>query len=212
MQIEIGFLLGSSQDNGIKEQQISVPTTLIRYGITKGIELRLQSQYESVKNNITSVKVEGLSDLEFGTKIQIFKKENRSTEIAFLSHLVLPTASRKLTNAKFGTINKFSISHSLSKSFGIGYNLGYNYFGSGPGDLTYSLAIGIGLFGELGLYFEPYGEFLNFETHIASFDAGLTYLLQNHIQLDVSLGTGLNHTLNYVAIGCSINIAKKDRD
>jgi len=28
---------------------------------------------------------------------------------------------------------------------GIGYNVGYNYFGEGWGDLVYSLALGIGL-------------------------------------------------------------------
>ncbi|MGM5469249.1 transporter [Flavobacteriaceae bacterium LMO-SS05] len=209
LQIEAGFLVGSSKDNLIKERQILAPTTLFRYGITDGLELRLGSQFESLKNRQTNEINEGLSDLELGAKVQLFKKENRTTEIAFLSHLIIPTGAKGLTNDKLGTINKLSISHTLTETFGIGYNIGYNYFGMDKGDFTYSLAVGIGFTDTIGIYLEPYGEVLNFETHEASFDVGITYLLQDNLQLDASFGTGINHNMNYVALGFSINMAKK---
>lgn len=212
LQIEAGVLIESSKNDVFSERQILAPTALWRYGITKGIELRALTQYESIKNKLTDETYDGLSDLEIGTKIQFFRKENSKIEIAFLSHLVLPTASKELTNDKLGTINKLSISHAISESVGLGYNVGFDYFGYGDGNLTYSLAVGIGLGNNFGIYFEPYGAILDIETHDASFDAGVTYLPQENLQLDISYGTGINHNMNYFSVGCSINIAKKSKD
>lgn len=212
LQIEAGFLLGSSDNDIIKERQILAPSILSRYGLTKGIEFRLLTQFESIKNKQTKEINDGISDLEIGAKVQLFKKETSITEIAFLSHLVLPTASKQLTNDKFGSINKLSISHSLTESIGIGYNVGYNYFGFGKGDLTYSLALGIGLSNTIGIYLEPFGEVVDFETHEASFDGGFTYLLKDNTQLDLSFGTGLNHTMKYIALGFSTNISMYNKN
>lgn len=212
LQFETGFLLGSSNNDAIKEQQILAPSILSRFGLTKTIELRLLTQFESIKNKNTDEVYSGISDLEIGAKVQLFKKESSSTEIAILSHLIIPTAQKQLTNDNFGSISKLSISHQFSELIGVGYNVGYNYFGFGNGDLTYSFALGIGLTDTLGLYLEPYGEVLDFETHEASFDGGLTYLLQDNIQLDISFGTGINHTMKYIALGFSANISMNNKN
>jgi len=123
-------------------------------------------------------------------------------KIAFLSHLIVPTAKRELTNDKVGTINKLSISHAISEKIGLGYNVGYDYFGNGSGNLTYSIAIGVSLSDKIGFY----GEFTEFESHLASFDTGFTYLLKDNFQLDISYGTELNYGMNYFSTGFSWNI------
>ena len=110
-------------------------------------------------------------------------------------------------NHDYGTINKLLISHSITETIGIGYNLGYNYYGIGDGDANYSLAIGIVITDKVSLYAEPYGEFVEFEEHISNFDAGVTYLLKDNFQLDYSFGLGLNNDMNYMSIGFSWNVA-----
>ena len=40
-------------------------------------------------------------------------------------------------------------------------------------------------------------------TYWASFDAGLTFLSSDTWQWDLSYGTGLNHRMNYTAVGFS---------
>jgi len=165
--------------------------------------------YESTRNRVTQLTNKGLSDLELGAKIQLYKKDDIKTEIAFLSHLLIPTASKEFSNEKLGTINKLSISHTLNDMLSVGYNIGYDYFGMGKGDFTYSLAVGVSVFDNFGVYLEPYGKAIDLKTQVTSFDSGVTYLLQDNIQLDFSFGTGLNHDMDYFALGCSINIAKK---
>ena len=210
LQIETGILVGFTDDDDFTEEQILAPTTLFRYGITKGFELRVLNQFERLDFESTSTRISGISDLEVGFKAQLLRKEGINTEIAFLSHLILPTGTKGLTHDKFGTINKLSISHQINENVGLGYNVGYNYFGIESGDLTYSVALGFGVTEKIGLYVEPYGEILNFDTHEASFDAGITYLLKDNMQFDFSFGTGINHRMNYMSIGFSINIAKKE--
>ena len=210
LQIESGVLITFTEDDFSSQSQLLAPTNLFRYGLLKGIEIRVLSQFESVKDQMSSKKVTGISDLEIGTKIQIFKKESVNTEIAFISHLVLPTGSKILSNKKFGSISKLSMSHQITNNLGLGYNVGYNYFGSGKGDLTYSLALGIGVTNTFSFYLEPFGSILDIESLEANFDAGITYLIKDNCQLDFSFGTGINNTMNYLSLGFSINIAKSN--
>ncbi len=201
LQLETGILLGFDGDSQNATRQLLAPTSLFRFGITKGIELRLLSQFEALKND--NISIQGISDIEVGTKIQIFQKENKNIEVAFLSHLIIPTGTKVLSNDRFGTINKLSISHELNDKLGIGYNVGYNYFGREKGDLTYSVALGFGVNEKVGVYIEPYGEVANFEDFILNADAGFTYLANDNLQFDFSFGTGINQRMNYISVGFS---------
>lgn len=201
LQLESGILIGYEGNNQISTRQVLLPTNLFRYGITGWFELRVLNQFEIIK--LGNQSFEGISDLEIGTKIQLLKKEDINTEIAFITHLLVPTGSTELTNDKFGTVNKLSISHSLTERIGIGYNVGYNYLGTGNGDFTYSLAFGIGVNEKVGVYVEPFGEIINMEEFVANFDAGFTFLANENLQLDFSFGTGINQRMNYVSIGIS---------
>lgn len=204
LQLEAGVLFQNSDG----DKHNLHPTILLRYGISKTFELRLVTQYESNKRNFNSQRIGGLSDLEIGAKIQLFNNKNVNTEVAFLSHLIIPTAKNEITNNKVGTINKLAISHSILEKVSVGYNIGYDYFGNKNGNLTYSVALGVLLSDKIGFYIEPYGEFTEFENHIASFDTGFTYLIKNNLQFDISYGTGLNYGMNYFSTGFSWNISQ----
>jgi|TARA_B110000091_G_scaffold194498_1_gene220366 hypothetical protein len=201
LQLETGVLISFDGETQNSNRQILAPTNLFRYGVSKGIEVRVLSQYEIVDNE--NISTTGMSDLEVGTKIQLFNEEDKNTAIAFLSHLIIPSGSKELTNDKFGTINKLSISHVINDHVAVGYNVGYNYFGLERGDLTYSLALGISVNDQVGIYIEPYGEIVNFENPVCNFDAGLTFLANENFQYDFSFGTGINNTMNYMSIGFS---------
>ncbi len=207
-QIESGFLLGYWEFNNENERLALGPSTLFRYGLAKWIELRPVSEYANLKvtSGNTSTSYPGFLDLQIGAKVQIFKKENVNTEIAFISHLVAPSGSSELSTGKVGVINILAFSHSLSKQVGLGYNIGYDYLGEGTNLLTYSLVFGFSLTEKLGAFVEPYGEWFNFEDFIANFNAGLTYLIKYNFQLDFSFGTGLNHKMNFLSVGLSWNI------
>lgn len=205
LQIESGILVGNYGGGDLK--QLLIPSTLLRYGLTKNVEIRFVQQFENLKNELTSKNDFGISDLEIGAKIQLFKKEDVNTEIAFLTHLILPTGAKGLTSDKFGTINKLAISHVLNDNFGLGYNVGYDNMGEGEGDFTYSAALGIGLGEKFGTYVELYGAYAEFSNWESNFDSGLTYLVRDNLQLDASFGLGLDHKMHYFSLGFSWNIS-----
>jgi hypothetical protein len=135
-----------------------LPTALFRYGLSKSIELRFVEQLAAFNNKATSETQFGLSDIEFGLKIQVLKKEDINTEIAFISHLIIPTGSSELTNTNYGTINKLAISHGLNKF------------------------LDMGLSDKMGMYVETFGEYSDFAELTSNFDSGLTYLIKDNLQ------------------------------
>lgn len=207
LQLESGILINYEGEVNNTTRQLLLPTNLFRYGITKRVELRLLNQFESVKSDHNYYQ--GISDLEIGTKIQLFSRSTSSTDIAFLSHLVVPTGTRSISSNTLGSVNKLCISHDLSEDLSIGYNLGYNYFGQDIGDLTYSFSLAVSINDRVGIYAEPYGELLNMKTFISNFDGGFTYLMNDNLQFDFSFGTGINHHMNYISVGCSWLMLKK---
>lgn len=204
LQIESGFLLGFSEKSRFSRRDLLLPTTLFRIGLTNNLELRIVSQVQDIKTKFE--RFTGISDLEVGAKWQFFVSENSGTEIAFLSHAVIPTGSSELSVHSFATINKLAFSHVLGESSGIGYNVGYNYFGTGNGDLVYSVSFGYSLSSKAAIFIEPYGEVSDFSQFLLNADAGFTYLIGPNLQADFSFGSGLNQRMNYISFGISWRI------
>jgi hypothetical protein len=201
LQMESGIMASYTGNNQLAERQIVLPTNLFRYGLTNGIELRLMHQFESVK--FSNQTLQGMSDLEIGAKFMLLKTDNQSTEMAFLTHLTMPTGSTGLTWGKFGTINKLCVAHTISEKAEIGYNIGYDYFGEGKGNFVYSLAYGKSVNDKVGFFIETYGEVENLNQFISNFDTGITYLLNDNFQFDFSFGVGVNHRMNFISAGFS---------
>ena len=209
VQIESGFLFYQTEEKNsfndiIRRKDIYFPTTLFRIGLTNNIELRVLNQYQY--HIYGSNLAHGFNDLEVGVKIQVFKKENSFTEIAFLSHALLPTAPSLFSENIFGSINKLCVSHNLNNNIALGYNIGYNYL-ENIESLTYSIVLGFSLNQKMSAYFEPYGEVSDFKDLASNVNMGITYLIKDNLQLDYSFGTGLNNKFNFMSIGCSIKIS-----
>ena len=200
LQIESGVLMIENHTHRLKN--IYLPTTLFRLGLTNKIELRILNQFEYKK--YTKHSINGFTNLECGVKIQLIQKEDKGTELAFLSHIVLPTASKLFNENKFTIINKLCVSHKSNSNIGFGYNIGYNLHNNQTGDFTYSVVCGYEINNKMSTYLEPYGEIIDFNEHISNINMGITYLLKDNIQLDYSFGAGLNNTFNFMAAGCSI--------
>lgn len=207
LQVESGMLLNFEEIEMVTVRQILSPATLFRYGITGGIELRLLNQIETLKAFGESYP--GISDLEIGTKIQVLRDDTRNTEIALLAQISLPTGTRELSNRASGFSTKISVSHKLGENAGIGYNLGYDHPEGGNGNLTYSLVYGFGINEKVSAYVEPYGEIADMNEFVSNMNAGFTFLVRENLQFDFSFGTGINHRMNFISLGCSWLIEKE---
>lgn len=214
-QIESGMIIQRSDEFESSPINVMAPSTLFRFGISKYFELRFFSQYQ---NNLTFINGEfpsissGFNDIELGTKVQLYQKEGARTEIAFITHLLIPSGTDSFTNSEYVSINKVAVSHGITDYLGVGYNVGYTYDFSGTSMLTYSLSIGYSINDKFGVYIEPYGDITEFDEHFVNLDGGLTYKLRDNFQADFAFGTGLNSILNYYGVGFSWNIARDSEE
>ena len=172
---------------------------LFRIGIFKGIELRFSTNLISAHEDMTGL-FPSIDNLEFGAKFKILDKKETLTKISFLSHL---SVSTEYSDNSGGLLNRILVSHELSESFELAYNLGYTkYFEQDNGLLVYSLVIAKS-FGNLGAFVEIFGD------SYSNWDLGITYLIKDNLQADISYGQGINNELSYLSIGAAWNFSFK---
>lgn len=194
IQIESGILIENSQSN---------INTLFRIGIIEGIEIRINSNY-LINDKLSFMKKSSFSDFEVGAKFRIFDKNQNNTKVAFLSHLSIPSAIEVFSNNVYGLLSRLNVSHDLNNESQIGYNLGYNKFKKMDGQFIYTIVYGRSL-DSFGIFFEIFGDDSKNSSNI-NFDSGITYLLDNKKQLDLSIGKGINNDMFFISGGISINI------
>ena len=172
---------------------------LFRIGIFKGIELRFSTNLISGHEDMTGL-FPSLDNLEFGAKFKILDKKETLTKISFLSHL---SVSTEYSDNSGGLLNRILVSHELSESFELAYNLGYTkYFEQDNGLVVYSLVVAKS-FGNLGAFVEIFGD------SYSNWDLGITYLIKDNLQADISYGQGINNELSYLSIGAAWNFSFK---
>ena len=172
---------------------------LLRIGTFKGIELRFSTNLISVHEDMTGL-FPSLDNLEFGAKFKILDKKETLTKISFLSHL---SVSTEYSDNSGGLLNRVLVSHELSESFELAYNLGYTkYFEQDNGLVVYSLVVAKS-FGNLGAFVEI------FVDSYSNWDLGITYLIKDNLQADISYGQGINNELSYLSIGAAWNFSFK---
>ncbi len=211
-QVEAGTLfMHEQQSTSLETRTAALPNALFRIGIVRHFELRAVVQPQLIRTYLNDELLSrdfGMADLQAGFKVQFCEAKGRAPEIGFLSHLVIPTGTESYNNFAYGLINKLAFTHFLSSKHSLAYNIGYDYFGTGNGDLFYSLAWSISLGERTKLYAEPYGQLLNLQDWVVNADAGFTYLLMHNVQLDYSFGVGINNLMNYQSFGISFRLPR----
>ena len=201
LQLETGFSYEISKYGSLDFDEFVAPTTLIRFGIIETLELRFVAQYSS--SEFDSKSTSGLNDIELGAKIELLNNPEKNIEMAFLTHIILPTAKKELSNGDYVIVTKLAISHEISNRLAFGYNFGFDYIPNEDVIITYSAALGYSLTDKLGAYIEPYGGIIDMNDIELNGDFGFTYLINDHFQLDLSSGVGLSHNMKYIATGFS---------
>lgn len=214
LQIETGFLLENKSSDLFKHKSYAYNSTLLRYGLLQNFELRLGVDYLSdrfeMKNQDITNKISGFGPLYTGFKVNIAEEDGWKPEIAFLGGVALPfTAKKAYKPSHVSADMRFAFTHTLSERLSLGYNLGAEWGDESAGPLYfYSLALGIELTDNLGIFAESYGR-LNPEGEPENMvDAGFTYLILQNFQVDLSGGIGLNDNAidNFISLGLTLRI------
>lgn len=206
-QLETGFNYEYVNKN---EQNYIHPTALWKYGINDHFELRLIT--ESISNRTNKINSSGLLPVEVGFKVALVEERGLLPKISFISHLSMPEISSKQFRTTYFAPNfRFTMLHSLTDNFTLSYNLGAEWDGENPEPIfIYTLAPAYSFTDRMSAYIELYGFAPQNGRADHRADGGITYLIKNHIQLDISGGFRItdNAPEYYGALGFSIRLPR----
>ncbi|MBT8375533.1 MAG: transporter [Bacteroidia bacterium] len=204
LQFETGGQYESFEKNNIKSEDYTFNTMLIRYGILDNLELRLGWDFvegvTKVNGNTLDNVTSGFSPLLLGMKLDITEENGAMPEIALIGH-VFPvfSASADYRPEYTGVDFRFSLSHTLSERSSLGYNIGAQWGNDSPeAAAIYTLAYGYSISEKLGLYAELYGDLPEDSSANHYWDAGITYLVNNDLQLDTYVGTSITEGQDFL--------------
>ncbi len=219
VQLELGPLFTRDDEGGVEAETWNLPGTLARIGLHERVELRLGwGGYvtQEVRFAGESFDVDGLSDADVGLKVRLRDEKGGGPEIAFLAAASVPVGDEALTSDHVDPSFRFAFGQTLSERVSIGYNVGMS-FESGPddegdvdtvGSYLYTFVVGVGVGKRAGVFFEVFGDVPasapGDPAH--SFDAGLTYLVRDNVQLDLAAGFGLSDEADDFFVGAGISI------
>ena len=133
--------------------------------------------------------------------------------VSFIGHLSIPTAATNNFKASyFAPSFRFTMQHTISNKFTLGYNLGAEWDGETPEPtFIYTLTSGMSITEKLGAYIELYGFAPQNQSADHRADCGFTYLITKDVMVDISGGFGITKKSpdNYFALGFSYRFNTK---
>ena len=216
-QFEVGWTHAEEDDEGFDLSTDAFPQTLIRYGLAENLELRLGFDgyvWQDVEEPAgESVEDDGAGDSEIGFKYKLWNEQGRRPQTAVLVGTSLPTGEDPFSSERLDPSIRLAFAHTLSDALSLGYNVAgiweTEQDETGDRDTTasiaYSAALGIALTHRAGTFVEFFGSVPTDEGKPAnSFDAGLTYLITDNLQLDVLGGAGVSEAADDWFIGAGV--------
>ncbi|ADR21349.1 hypothetical protein MATR_10220 [Marivirga tractuosa] len=203
-QVEAGFSFDSETVNpNDKNQVINWNNTLVKYGLTSGLELRLSQSYQSVRllESGTSPEFNWISNsgpIVVGSKVNLLEESGLIPQTAVLAEYGINTANPStFENNSYYRIQMSSI-YQLNPQWYLMANLGYDKLFENLGRLRFTLNSGFSINEKLSVYAEIYGFRSESLTPLNYFDGGFTYLINPKFQLDLHAGFDLVQQVNNV--------------
>lgn len=189
---------------GISKDQGGSSNLVFRTGIGDGLEIRL-SIIHLIENNVSVQQLTG------GSLFRIMNQDGFLPQFAILTTFTFSDLNQvSFKTGEYTIIGAFS--HSLTANLSIDWNLGSIFNGSNnkPTEAIYTLAIGYSLPDKLGIFVELYeaSPISELNRLAPAYDYGITYLLFDKIQVDLSSGYGVSQNARdqFLDIGITFGI------
>jgi hypothetical protein len=218
---EFGAAFARDEARGEAVEVLGGPGTLLRYGVAERFELRLAwagvLELET-KGAGRRERQSGAADPELGFKLSLLSPERGDGwRLALLVHASVPVGDDELGSPRADPSLRLLGAHDLREGIGLGWNVGYETgsFESGGtrhtlGRFVYTGSVGYELAPRWGAFVELFGDLPGSDPDPAahSFDAGVTFLLTDLLQLDVAAGLGLNDAAEDWFVGAGVSFRK----
>lgn len=208
--MELGWSLAQETSLDIRVRRQQVPGLLVRVGVLERLEARLG--FEGWMRSDTRPSAgpasqrSGVGDIDAGFKVGLMEAVEVRPTVALIGTVKIPSGDEGFARRRADPALVLAFQNQLSPAAGVGYNIGAEWTTDCDPDVAdacrhrtvlhvpYTLALGFALGGPLAAYLEVFGA-LGLDApgparHAV--DGGLTFLVRQNLQLDVSAGAGLD--------------------
>lgn len=202
MQLEIGYTYRES-NNGDEIRTHNFPEVLLRIGLDEDWELRLGWGGYSFAENDEDIA----NDMRVGAKWSIADQDGWHPQLALLGEISIPTGHG---DTDVDPTIALAWSYDLDDKNSIGGNFGIaaitddgDRFAQGLASIAWNHSLD----DQWGFFAEYYTTFPDADDEDAAHivDGGLTYLVNDDLQLDFSVGFGLNDQADEFIVGVGIS-------
>jgi len=206
-QIQTGPIFGNIKFEEDGETNILAESTVIRFGLTRNVEVStaFTLSRDKIKSANGETTLSGLSQADVGFRVNLYEGGGLVPAVGFQSRLKLNILSKAFNPDHLGIECLLVTSQELTSYLSLTTNWGaiWNGRSADPrGVYTINLSFPIG--DKLGGFVENFGSVKSNDFN-TSFDAGVAYLVNNDLQLDISGGYGKNDGISdyFVDFGLS---------
>lgn len=207
LQIEDGFQYVNTTDGIIRYENYLFSSLLVRYGVSKRFEMRIQTDYAENKEISTSTSaISGLNPVTIGSKIKLVQQRKFLPNISLLLNVTLPYVGRREFRPDNLAPSFFLLmSNDITQKLNVCYNYGIIWDGSSSSPTHfYALCLGANLDSRWSTFIEGYGFSNKSTTPVYYIDAGFAYLITGHLQIDLSAAGYLNSFADYYLLNTGI--------
>ncbi|MFQ5847359.1 MAG: transporter [Candidatus Methylomirabilales bacterium] len=199
-QLEAGYTFSKRED----EKKHALGELLLRVGLGPRIELRLAGN-SHVWLDSHDADAHGFEDTSLGVKVKLVESSERfeltRPAVAVIVATTLPTGDDDFSEDDPQPEVTLASAWDLSERFSLGSNLTYSFASEADErfhQFSGSLVLGFALTETWGAFVEYFGRVPESEggPNASFFDGGLTYLINDDLQLDARAGVGVFNAKN----------------
>ncbi|MEJ7736728.1 MAG: transporter [Chitinophagaceae bacterium] len=172
------------------------PHLLLKYGLSKQLELRVQANLSTVKDLYFQKHrtTTGLEPLELGIKGVLWGEMSWVPRTSLLLQTGIPTlASGDFKGEHFAPEIRLLMENDISDAFSLNYNVGAEWDGEQKNPTwLYTFSPGLDIGKRWHAFAEIFGFFNKHEEANHTLDGGIEYFVNKNFAVDVCSGFGLN--------------------
>jgi hypothetical protein len=206
-QIEDGMQFEKYAKGSIDYENYLFSSLLLRYGIHKNIELRIQTDYAYSKvKEINASTIYGLNPITIGSKIKFINQRKLLPNISILVNVTLPYFGKKeFRPNNLAPSLTLLMSNTISEKINVSYNYGISWDDNTSVPTHFSaLSLAVNLSSKWSTFIEGYGFANQMSKPVYYIDTGVAYLINGYLQIDLSATGNLNPSTHYYSVNAGI--------
>ena len=207
-QLENGLQFTSLLDGPVHSQDFLFSSLLVRYGVLKWAELRLECDfpYNISTDSTGTTVIYGITPLNLGAKIKLFSQRGVIPNLSVMFNLRMPFwGTREFRPDQVAPSFYLLMSNDFAGNLNLSYNYGIAWDGITPCPTHfYAVCFDIHLHPKWDVYAEGYGFAMLHEAPEYFMDTGVAFRICENLQADLSFGGYLNAFWDYYQLNLGI--------